>query len=89
MRWNNFKRVEIKLFNKLKQRRTRLLNHEPPCWTLSCLHLTEKVAGIFPRMEQVVPWLTQKLNHVLHLQRKHSVTVDIMNKGSIWLYTFV
>lgn len=46
--------------------------HKPPSWTFSSLLLTEEVLGIFASTEQVVLWLTQNLNHALHLQTKYT-----------------
>lgn len=77
----HFKRVQIKWFNLLKQRRTWLLYHQPPCWTVSSLFLTEKVLGIFPSTEQVVLRLTQNLNHGLHLQTKYTDHIRTWHSG--------
>lgn len=56
-----------------------VIYHQPPCGSISSFFLTEKVRGKHGSMEQAVVWLTQNLNHALHLQtestRSHQLTV--------------
>lgn len=54
----------------MRHKRRRLLNLQPPCWTVSSLLLQEVFPGVYSLTEQVVLRLTQQLDYLSHLQAK-------------------
>lgn len=50
----------------------KITHFQPPFLTIRFVHLTKKLIGVNPSLEQVVLWLTQKLHQILHLEIKHT-----------------
>lgn len=66
----------------MRHERRRLLNLQPPCWTVTSLLLQEVFPGVYSLTEQVVLRLTQQLDYLSHLLVKNTLRNDVLIEGA-------